>query len=409
MSKLKVVANESQAHFLDIDELIRAGARDIIANAIKAELQVMLDRHQHLQTAEGLQGIVRNGFLPKRTVVTPIGDVPVQVPKVRDRTGSGIKFNSSIIPPYLKRSKKLEEFIPWLYLRGISSGDMSNTLSALIGEKHLISPDLVGKLKQGWEKEFNTWKHRSFTDKTFVYIWADGIYSNVRMDDRLCILVVMGVDEFGHKHLLAVHDGVRESEQSWTEVLVDLTQRGLNAPKLAIGDGALGFWKALSKICPSTAHQRCWVHKTANVLNKLPKSAQSGAKQALHEIWMSSTKANAQQAFSVFERSYQDKYPKAVECLVKDRASLMNFYDFPAAHWQHIRTSNPIESTFATIRLRTTRTKNCGSQLTTLAMIFKLAECASKGWRKLKGFAHLAEIIQGVQFKDGIQVQEIAA
>jgi len=346
-----------------LHELIRQGARDLIAHAVETELESLLKQYADVKTPDGRRAVVRNGHLPKRAVQTGVGDVEVQVPKVRDRSGSGIRFNSHLLPPYLKRARSLEELIPWLYLRGISSGDFQEALSALVGEQaNGLSANTVSRLKAKWLDEHKDWQRRDLSQKRYVYWWADGVYSNVRLDDRLCLLVIIGVTEHGHKELVAVEDGHRESEASWRELLTDLRERGLEpSPKLAVGDGALGFWKALSKVFPDTRHQRCWVHKTANVLDKLPKSMQPKVKSALHEIYLAETRDSAHKAFDSTLRRFRDKYPKAMENLEKDREALLAFYDFPAIHWIHLRTTNPIESTFATVRLRTKRSRSCGS------------------------------------------------
>jgi len=330
----------------------------------------------------------------------------VRIPKVRDRSGSGIKFNSELIPPYLKRSKNMEEFLPWLYLRGISTGDFNESLSVLFGEQTKgLSASTISRLKQAWEAEHKEWSERDLSLKRYVYIWADGIHFNVRSDEsKQCMLVIIGVLDNGKKELVAMDDGYRESEQSWYEMLVDLRQRGLdNAPELAVGDGALGWWKALSKAYPQTRQQRCWVHKTANVLNKLPKSVQPKVKDCLHDIWMAETRGDAYRAFDNAVQRFADKYPKAMNCLSKDKDKLLAFYDYPAIHWQHIRSTNVIESTFATVRHRTKKSKNCGSRKTNLAMAFKLSKCAEKRWRKIRGFKFLAEVVRGVKFIDGVK------
>jgi len=389
-----------------LEELLKRGARDLLAAAIEAEVLGLLDNHQDL-TIAGKQAVVRNGYLPARTIQTGMGDIPVKVPKVRDRSGQGIKFNSQLVPPYLKRTRNLEEFIPWLYLKGISTGDMQPALEALLGEGATgLSANTVSRLKQGWEQDYDQWRKRDLSKRRFVYIWADGVYCNVRMDDRLCLLVIVGSDDTGRKEVLAVVDGYRESEASWTEVLEQLESQGLQKPpELAVGDGALGFWKALTKKWSTTRQQRCWVHKTANVLNKVPKAMQPKIKEALHDIWMADTRKNAHKAFKGCIRRFEDKYPGAMKCLEKDKDSMLAFYDFPAVHWQHIRTSNPIESIFATVRLRTTRTKNCGSRKTTLAMAWKLMTTAQNNWRRLRGYRLLADVIRGVEFKDGERVE----
>jgi transposase-like protein len=391
-----------------LQELLKEGARKMLASAIEVEVAAFIQQHSPLITEDGKAAVVRNGYLPKRPIQTGLGDLEVQVPKVRDRSGTGIKFNSGLVPPYLKRTKTIEVFLPWLYLRGISTGDFSETL------KHLLGPDAPGlsaatisRLKQDWEVDYKDWNKRDLTKKRYVYVWADGIYSNVRMDDRLCLLVIIGSDEHGRKELLALSDGYRESAASWEEVLTDLAQRGLKLPpKLAVGDGALGFWKALSKLWSDTDQQRCWVHKTANVLEKLPKTVQPKVKDALHNIWQAETREDAYKAFDNCIERFSPKYPKAMDCLAKDKDSLLVFYDYPAENWQHIRTTNPIESVFATVRLRTTKTKNCGSRITTLAMAFKLMETAQKKWQRLKGYQHLADAITGVKFVNGIKQTE---
>jgi putative transposase len=386
-----------------LTELLRQGAYQLIMGSVEAELQTLLAEHANKTFDGGKPAVVRNGRLPERTIQTGLGDLKVRVPKVRDRSKSGIKFNSILLPPYLKRTKSIEELIPWLYLKGISTGDYQEALSALLG-KHAkgLSANTVSRLKAKWQKEHSQWQKRDLSKKNYVYIWADGIYSRVRMDNSLCLLVIIGVTDDGRKELIAVDDGVRESEQSWYEVLADLQHRGLSvSPKLAVADGALGFWAALTKIWPDCRQQRCWVHKTANVMNKLPKTVQKKVKVALHDIWMADSRENADKAFDKTLKIYQDKYPKAMRCLEKDRAEMLEFYNFPAIHWIHIRTTNPIESTFATVRLRTKRSRNCGSRETTLAMVFKLLESAQKRWSRIKGFDRLAEVIRGVEFING--------
>jgi len=331
------------------------------------------------------------------------------VPKVRDRNGTGLQFRSQLLPPYLRRTKSLEELIPWLYLKGISTGDFQEALSALLGPQAKgLSSSTISRLKAQWEEEHRRWSQRSLHTERYVYLWVDGVYFNIRAEEaRQCILVIVGVDEQGHKEFLAIEDGYRESEQSWLEVLTDLKARGLKqGPELAVGDGALGFWKALAKVYGETRHQRCWVHKTANVLNKLPKSQQKKAKRRLHEIWMAATREDAHRAFDAFVSAYQAKYPKAVECLQKDREALLAFYDFPVPHWQHIRTTNPIESTFATVRLRTAKTRGCVSRQSILSLVYRLGLSAQKRWRRLRGFKHLAEVIQGVKFIDGVREEK---
>jgi len=391
-----------------LTELLRTGARDLIAQAVEAELQALLEQHAEKHLPDGRQAIVRNGYLPERTVQTGIGDVEIRVPKVRDRSGSGICFNSSLLPPYLKRARSVEELLPWLYLKGVSTGDYQEALAALLGDQAKgLSANTISRLKQHWVDEHREWSSRDLSHNRYVYWWADGVYSNVRQDDRLCLLVIIGVTEHGRKELVAVEDGYRESEASWSELLSGLRSKGLEiSPKLAIGDGALGFWKALSKCYPQTRHQRCWVHKTANILNALPKSVQPKVKAALHEIWMAETRDEAHKAFDQALVRFEAKYPGAMERLRKDREELLAFYDFPAEHWVHIRTTNPIESTFATVRLRTKRARNCGSRDTTLAMVYKLLESAQKRWKRIKGFNLLTLVVNNVEFKDGEQVRD---
>ena len=391
-----------------LTELLRSGARQLIAQAVEAELQVLLEQHAGHRLPDGRKALVRNGYLPERTVQTGIGDIEIKVPKVRDRSGSGVRFNSALLPPYLKRARSVEELLPWLYLKGVSTGDYQDALSALLGDQAKgLSANTISRLKQHWIDEHRDWCQRDLSQKRYVYWWADGIYSKVRMDDRLCLLVIIGVTEHGRKELVAVEDGYRESEASWSELLLSLRERGLRtSPKLAIGDGALGFWKALAKCYPNTRHQRCWVHKTANILNAVSKSVQPKMKAALHEIWMAETRDDAHKAFDRAMVRFGSKYPGAMERLRKDREELLAFYDFPAEHWVHIRTTNPIESTFATVRLRTKRARNCGSRETTLAMVYKLLESAQKKWKRIKGFNLVALVVNNVKFKDGEQVQD---
>ena len=401
---------ESPTLFNDaLTELVRQGARQIIAQAVEAELQGFLTQYQPLKDEQGRQAIVRNGYLPERTIVTGVGAVAVQVPKVRDRTQCGIKFTSSLLPPYLKRSPSVEAVLPWLYLKGVSTGDFAEALTSLLGtQAEGLSASTISRLKAKWMEEHQQWQKRSLAGKRYVYMWADGIYFNIRNeDDRQCLLVIIGVTDTGVKELLGLEAGFRESELSWKSLLLRLHDQGLKEPpKLAIGDGALGFWKALAQVFPSTRVQRCWVHKTANVLNNLPKSQQPQAKAALHEIYLADTKDEAQKAFDRFLKTYDAKYPKAVACLSKDREALLAFYDFPAEHWAHIRTTNPIESTFATVRLRTDKTRGCVSQDSILSLVFKLIQSAQKRWLRIRGFKRLGEVIEGVKFKDGIRAEQ---
>lgn len=394
-----------------LTEILRSGAQRMLAAALEAEVASYLSEHESARDESGHRLVVRNGHCPERTIQTGLGSLEVRRPRVDDRRvgedGRRIQFTSKILPPYLRRTKAIEELIPWLYLKGVSSGDFSEALGALLGQDAPgLSSTTVVRLKQIWETEFKEWSRRDLANKRYVYIWVDGIHFNIRLEEhRQCILVVMGATADGKKELLAVQDGYRESEQSWKELLLDLKARGLTVdPQLAVGDGALGFWKALPQVWPATRGQRCWCHKTANVLNKLPKGEQPRAKEALQQIWMAATRTAAHRAFDAFVKTYQAKYPKAADCLVKDKEELLAFYDFPAEHWKHLRTTNPIESTFATVRLRTKRTKGSGSRVACLAMVFKLAQAAERKWRKLNGYELLGDVIRGVQFKDGTKV-----
>ncbi|MAT68153.1 MAG: IS256 family transposase [Planctomycetaceae bacterium] len=396
-----------------LTEVLRSGAQRLLAEAVEAEVAEWIESHAHETDAAGRRQVVRNGHLPNRSILTGIGPVEVAQPRVRDRRGAeGEVFTSKILPPYLRKSRSLEEMIPWLYLKGVSSGDFSEALAALVGpDAQGLSASTITRLTAVWEQEFDEWSHRSLEDKQYVYVWADGVHFNVRLEeDRQCLLVLMGATAEGKKELIAVADGYRESEQSWKALLLDVKARGLAiAPQLAIGDGALGFWKALDQVFPSTREQRCWVHKTANVLDKLPKRLQPEAKQKIHDIWMAATRQDAEAAFDLFVATYEAKYPKACQCLAKDRDALLTFYDFPAEHWRHLRTTNPIESTFATVRLRHRRTKGNGSRVACLTMVFKLMQSAQKRWRLLNGSQLLPDVIQGVPFVDGIKSQEAAA
>lgn len=389
--------------------MLRQGAKDLISRAVQAELTEFLAQYQDVVDDQGRRSVVRNGYQPAREIMTGIGPVDIKVPKTRDKSGQGIHFRSDLLPPYIKRSKSLETVLPWLYLKGISTGDFSEALASLLGEDAKgISAGTISRLKQAWIQEHDVWRQRDLSGQRYVYIWADGIYFNIRGDEaRQCILVIIGVTAQGNKEFLAIDDGYRESAQSWKEVLENLKSRGMNQPKLAIGDGALGFWKALQEVFGETRAQRCWVHKMNNILNKMPKGIQGKAKQHLQDIWMAEVKADAEEAFDLFLKTYQNKYPKACECLEKDREQMLAFYDFPAEHWVHIRTSNPIESTFATVRLRTAKTRSCVSRTTILTMVFRLGLSAEKGWRKLRGFRRLADVINGVKFIDGIDEKTI--
>jgi putative transposase len=396
-----------------LTEVLRNGARELLQQAVEAEVAEFVARHRELRDEHERQRVVRNGYRPERTIQTGIGEVAVKAPRARDREGE-IKFHSSILPAYLRRTRSIEELLPWLYLKGLSTGDFSEALAALLGkDARGLSAATISRLKEVWKSEYEHWTRRDLHGKHIVYLWVDGVHFGVRLDDASqCILVVIGATADGRKELLAMLDGYRESAESWQELLLDLKQRGLTIdPKLAIGDGGLGFWKALPQVFGRTRAQRCWVHKTANVLNQLPKGQQAKAKAALHEIWMAESRTAAEQAFDYFMTTYEVKYAKAAECLAKDRDTLLTFYDFPAEHWIHIRTTNPIESTFATVRLRTAKTRGCVSRAGILAMVFKLTMSAEQRWRKLKGAARLAQVLDGVRFKDGLQeeAQRIAA
>jgi putative transposase len=396
-----------------LTDLLRDGARRLLAEAVEAEVAAWIDDHAHLKDRAGRRQVVRNGHHPGRTIQTGLGDVEVRQPKVHDRRPPEERehFTSAILPPYLRRTRSLEELIPWLYLRGVSTGDFADALEALLGpDAPGLSATTVTRLKAAWEEEHRAWGERSLAGKHYVYVWADGVHFNIRLEqDRQCILVLMGATTDGRKELIAVSDGYRESEQSWKELLLDVKARGLELePALAVGDGALGFWKAIRQVWPSTRCQRCWVHKSANVLDKLPKGAQPKAKAALHAVYEAETRAKAEKAFDLFISTYEAKYPKAVDCLAKDREALLAFYDFPAEHWRHIRTTNPIESTFATVRLRHGKTKGNGSRAACLAMVFKLMEAASRTWRALNGSVRLRDVISGAKFVDGIVVKDAA-
>jgi putative transposase len=392
-----------------LSTMLRDGAQRLVAQAVGAEFEEFLARFADERAEDGRGAVVRNGFQPEREILTGLGSVGVRIPKARSRAEAPAVFHSRLVPPYVRRAASVDAVLPWLYLHGVSTGNMQEALSALVGpEAAGLSPSVVARLKGRWMEEYRLWRRSKLGQDRWVYLWVDGIYSGLRAEDeRLCALVVIGVNERGQKKLLAIEDGVRESKQSWREVLLELKRRGLAIPpRLAVGDGALGFWAALREIYPETRQQRCWVHKAANVLNYLPRSLQPKAKAALHEIWMAETKAQALVAFGQFVAAFGAKYPKAVECLVKDREALLAFYDFPAEHWIHIRTSNAIESTFATVRHRTERTKGCLTRDGMLSMIFKLGMSAEKNWRRLRGFEWLAKVIDGVKFRDGIEVQQ---
>lgn len=394
--------------------ILREGAQRLLAHAIEAEVAEWIDARAAIVNERGHRQVVRNGHLPERTLTTQVGPIKVRQPRIRDRRRQeeAEAFTSKILPPYLRKSRAIEELIPWLYLKGLSTGDFNEALQALVGVNAAgLSASTITRMIESWQEEYRQWRQRSLEGKEYVYIWADGVHFNLRLEeDRQCILVLMGATADGRKELIAVHDGHRESEQSWKTLLLEVKHRGLTIdPRLATGDGALGFWKALAQVFPTTRGQRCWVHKTANVLDKLPKRLQPHAKAMLHDIWMASTKAEANRAFDLFLATYEAKYPHATDCLAKDRETLLTFYDFPAEHWMHVRTTNPIESVFATVRLRHDKTKGNGSRVACLTMVFKLMESASKRWRALNGSTLLKDVIAGVPFADGIKQPKVAA
>ena len=395
-----------------LTEVLRNGARALLTQAVEAEVAAFLVRHGDLKTGDGHARVVRHGHLPEREIITGIGPVAVRQPRVRDRGVTAgdperIRFSSALLPPYARRTKSLDVLLPLLYLRGLSTGDFQEALAALVGKDAPgLSASTISRLKEVWSDEHDRWRKRDLSARRYVYVWADGIYLQARLDDeKQCILVLIGATPEGRKELIGFTDGARESAQDWRELLLDLKDRGLAAPpRLAVADGALGFWKAVGELWPTTAGQRCWVHKTANVLNKLPKSQQPKAKRALQDIWMAATRKDAEKAFDAFLTAYALKFEKASACLEKDRAALLAFYDFPAEHWKHLRTSNPIESTFAMVRHRTTRAKGCLSNATALAMVFKLVEAAQKSWRRLDGHNQLSKVVLGARFTDGLEV-----
>ena len=389
-----------------LNEIIKEGACQLVKMAVRAEFEAFLAMHSQLRDEQGRAAVVRNGHNPEREFVTNAGVMKVKVPRVRDRRtdeAERVVFRSALLPPYLRRSRDMNDLIPFLYLKGISTSAFEQVLSHIVGDKVELSANTVVRLKEKWEKEYATWAQRDLKGKRYIYFWADGVYFNVRLEGgRNCILVVMGVTEDGRKELVAVADGMRESELSWRELLLDLRKRGLeDGPYLATGDGALGFWNALCKVYPETRQQRCWVHKTANVLDKLPKAVQREAKHLILQIYLAASKEEALEAFARFEEQYA-RFEKAVNCLVKDKEETLAFYDFPREHWKHIRSTNPIESAFSTVRLRTYKTKGCGTREATLTMVFKLAQAAENGWNKLHSYNLLPLLASGVKFVNGV-------
>jgi putative transposase len=396
-----------------LTDILRAGARRLLAQAVELEAEVFLAGMQELKLADGRDRLVRHGHGPERVIQTGIGPVAVARVKIRDRGATGaqdrVRFASSILPKWARRTRSLDALLPVLYLRGVSTGDFQEALAALLGrEAPNLSPSVIARLTAEWRAEYERWQGRDLAARRYVYVWADGVYLQARMEEHAeCMLVLIGATPEGRKELVGFQVGVRESAQSWRELLVEVKQHGLTiAPEIAVGDGALGFWKALEEVYPGARHQRCWVHKTANVLNKVALSVQAAMKTDLREIHGAATRAAAEAATDVFAEKYGAKYAKAVECLTKDRDALLAFYDFPAEHWEHLRTSNPIESVFATVRHRTLRTKGSLSPSTARLMVFKLVMAASKTWRRLNGENQLPKLVAGVTFRDGIEVIE---
>ena len=409
--KIKYVKEEPESSWSVLEQIARKGARKVLQIALENEVEEYIQKHSHLTDSDGKRVVVKNGHMPQRNITTGMGPLTVTQPRVDDR-GLKKRFTSNILPRYLRRIPSVDNLIPVLYLKGISTNDFATALESILGKgvSGLSATNIV-RLKKIWEEEYDTWRKRDLSDKEYVYFWVDGINFNVRLDDeRSTILIIMAADKHGNKELLAAQDGYRESEIAWTEILADLKRRGLKmGPKLSIGDGGLGFWKALSEEFPESKRQRCWVHKTANILDKMPKSIQSKAKAMIQDMYMAPTKEDALAAYDHFVASFSDKYPRAVECLTKDKGDLFNFYDFPAAHWIHIRTTNPIESTFSTVRLRTHKTKGCGSRTATLTMVYKLALEASRTWKRLKGYKLILKVLEGKKFVDGEEEEEVAA
>ena len=404
----------------DIDDpltnILRAGARQLLAQAVEIEVETFLATVKDLKLADGRARVVRHGYGPARTIATGIGPVEVARAKIRDRGAAGdserIRFSSAILPLWARRTRSLDALLPVLYLRGISTGDFQEALTALLGkDAPNLSPAVISRLTAEWQGEYERWQKRDLSARRYVYVWADGVFLQARMEDHgECMLVLIGATPEGKKELIGFQVGVRESAQSWRELLIDVRQRGLQiAPEIAVGDGALGFWKALDEVFPGTRHQRCWVHKTVNVLDKVPLSVQANMKKELREVYWAPNRAAAEAAIDVFAEKYRAKYGRAVECLAKDRDALLAFYDFPAEHWDHLRTTNPIESVFATVRHRTVRTKGALSSTTARLMVFKLVIAASKTWRRLKGTNQLPKVIAGVRFNDGIEVIQMPA
>jgi putative transposase len=401
---------ESWGESTTLDELARLGAQRMIAAALQIEVDEYVARFHGERDPAGRAVVVRNGTARPRPVLTGVGPVAVAAPRVNDRRvidGTRQKFTSAILPPYVRRSPRVESVLPALYLHGLSTGDFREALPALLGADAAgLSPSAITRLTHAWGAEYEAFRRRDLRDRDYVYVWADGIHFRIRLEDeRLCTLVLIGARPDGTKEVIALEDGYRESAESWRSVLRDLKARGLGAPVLAVGDGALGFWAAVREVWPETAEQRCWVHRLVNVLDKLPKGLQPRAKRALQEIMNAETRAAAEREIGRFVQEYGGKYPKAVAALTVDQGRLLAYFDYPAEHWKHLRTTNPIESTFATVRLREGVTKGAGSRTAGLVMAFKLLQVAQGHWRRLDGAALLPLVRAGVAFKDGQQVE----
>ena len=414
-NKPEMTQNPQENVFTSVlDEIVRKGAQKMLETALNIEVEEFCESHHSRRDESDRRLVTRNGYNKARKIVTGAGQLEIQTPRVDDRvlgeTGKP-RFKSSLVPPYLRRTKNIEELVPVLYLKGISTGDFTEALEKILGKDVIgFSAENIVRMKQVWETDYKQWTGRDLSDSRYVYWWIDGIYFNVRLnDDRQCILVMIGAKADGTKELIAVEDGFRESKESWCSIMRELKRRGLRTgPELAIGDGALGFWAAIAEEFPNTKTQICWVHKTVNVLDKLPSSLQGKAKEMIHDIYLAPTGQDANVAFDIFIEEFELKYPKAVESLRSNRQELMSSYNFPAEQWQHIRSTNVIESTFATVRLRTKRTKGCGSRIATLTMVFKLAQSAEKRWRKLRGYRKISQLLEGVQFQDGVALQKAA-
>jgi len=397
-----------------LDEIVRNGAKVMLQKALEIEVDLFLEKYQYILDDKGNRQVVRNGRGRPRKIVAGAGQIEIEAPRVDDRVleiHQEPRFKSSIVPPYLRRTKNIDELLPVLYLKGISTGDFSEALESILGKDVIgLSAQNIVRLKQVWQKEYEQWSKRELSHKEYVYWWVDGVHFNVRLDnERQCILVIIGVTVDGHKEIIAVSDGFRESKESWVSVIREVKRLGITtAPKLAIGDGALGFWAAIQEEFPETNHQLCWVHKTANILDKLPKSLQGKAKTMIHDIYLAPTRVDANNSFDVFIEEFEAKYPKAIDCMRKHRGRLLEFYNYPAQHWLSIRTTNVVESVFATVRLRTYRTKGCGSRIATLTMVFKLIQSAQKRWNKIRFAQKIKQVWEGIIFEDGIETQEKA-